>query len=193
MYNNFDALQYVAEGDSITAGIGVSMGGYPGYLATNTLKVYNLAVGGSTVDDLVLRESGVNAYNGTANETFTVLIGRNDITAPGYNRTTFLNTLSAYLDRVRATGKYVVLGTILPSNVNVGYNAERNTVNTTLRTWVGVHCDAIVDFGDTGTAMGADAAPSNLTLYSDGTHPTDAGQALLATELGNVFATIGVQ
>ena len=78
-----------------------------------------------------------------------------------------------------------MLGTILPSTAS-GFNTARNTVNTTLRTWVGTHCDAIADFAADAT-MGPDAAASNATYYSDGTHPTAAGQVILETVIRSVI------
>jgi lysophospholipase L1-like esterase len=77
------------------------------------------------------------------------------------------------------------VGTLLPSTVT-GFNTERDTVNATIRTWVGVHADAIADFAADPT-MGPDSAAASTTLYSDGTHPTDAGYVLLERVLQPVI------
>jgi hypothetical protein len=53
-------------------------------------------------------------------------------------------------------------------------NLDRNTANATLRTWIGVHCDAIADAGGDATE-GADSSRSKTTYYqSDQVHPTVA-------------------
>jgi lysophospholipase L1-like esterase len=169
---------FVAEGDSISAVDGAWPYLY-GPNASPAVLGNNIAVSGSTIADLEARAAQVDAMlppNRTGRKfILTVLIGRNDLAALGV--TAWLAALSSYLDARRAAGWIVVLGTVLPATAS-GFNALRNTANTTLRTWTGVHCDALIDFAANAT-MGPDAAASNATLYSDGTHPTSTGQANL--------------
>lgn len=106
-----------------------------------------------------------------------MLLGANDLTNESLNVATWLSDFAAYCDARRAAGWKVVAATILPST-NASVTAKRGTVNTALRSWVGVHADAIADFAADAT-MGPDAAASDTTYYADGVHPTAAGHALL--------------
>jgi hypothetical protein len=171
---------YVAEGDSITQASGATS--YAHKFGANALPaVFGnvVALNGSTIATMAARAATLDAIlpPSVAGRKFilSVMIGRNDLLTLG--TATWLVNLAAYLDARRAAGWIVVLGTILPSTA-VGFNAARNTANSTLTTWVGLHCDAIANFAADAT-MGPDAAASNVTYYSDGTNPTNAGQVLL--------------
>lgn len=109
---------------------------------------------------------------------FVSLIGANDMTSVGSysgpggtGMTGWLIDYAAYLDARKAAGfTHVVVGTILPTS-NATHNTNRNIANPTLRTWVGTHCDAIIDFAASAT-YGTDAAGSNVAIFGDGVHPT---------------------
>lgn len=170
----------VAEGDSIT---GAASFDYPylfGPNANPALYGVVYAVSGSTIANLNTRATIVDGIipPSTSGRKFilSVLIGANGLGGAA-DVPAWLASLATYLDARRAAGWTVVLCTVLPSTA-AGFNANRNTANATLSTWVGTHCDALCDFAAEAT-MGPDAAASNATYYSDGTHPTAAGQALL--------------
>jgi peptidoglycan hydrolase-like protein with peptidoglycan-binding domain/lysophospholipase L1-like esterase len=175
----------VAEGDSITA----AFNAYPyvfGPNANPALYGVNYAVSGSTISSLNTRASAVDAVipPSPSSRTFilSVLIGANglstDYSGPGGTGVSgWLADLATYLDARRAAGWKVVLCTVLP-RTTPDFNAARNTANATIATWGGVHADAICDFAADPT-MGTDAAASNTTYYSDGTHPTATGQTVL--------------
>lgn len=172
---------FISEGDSITAL--VSPNSYANLFAANDSPKnwgFNNAVNGSSLTSLESRKAqllaSIPATVGSRKFIISVLIGRNDFTA-GLSTSTFLTNLASYLDDLRAAGAYMVLCTVLPATA-VGFNTWRNTVNATLTTWVGTHCDVICDFAADGT-MGPDAAASDTLLYSDGTHPTSTGMANL--------------
>jgi lysophospholipase L1-like esterase len=171
---------YVAEGDSITSPA-ISTGAYPLMYSNNaTRRTFGAirAFAGSTVATLVSRAALVDAVIPESLDgrkfILSVMIGRNDF---AMDQATWLASLADYLDARRAAGWKVVLCTILPSTIS-GFNAWRNTLNDTLRTWVGIHCDALCDTAADAT-MGVDSAASDVALYGDGTHPTAAGQANL--------------
>lgn len=180
-----------AEGDSISAHDNSIT--YPWQFGPNAnpaLFGIDLAVSGSTISNLNLRAAQVDAmlppYNKRAGRKFilSVLIGTNDLASYPGGTAAWLAALATYLDARRAAGWLVAIGTILPCTTT-GFNAARNTANTTLRTWTGVHCDAIFDFAADAT-MGPDSvAPDggayNATYYSDGKHPTAAGHIILET------------
>jgi lysophospholipase L1-like esterase len=175
----------VAEGDSITA---ISYSYVDVYYTTPPSTLFmglNNAVSGSTINNLNLRASEIDSCippnKGTRKFVLSVLIGANDLGV-----STWLTNLASYLDARRSAGWYVVLCTVLPQTAS-GFNTARDSANPTLRTWVGVHCDAICDFGNLSSTMGADAAASNTTLYPDGEHPSATGFINLANN--NTFTT----
>lgn len=180
------------EGDSITAGTSLRQQ-YP-YLALNGLNPVrngrNFAVAGSTLSDLNSRAAGVDAlYDPSRRRNILfVLEGKNDLL--GLGAATWESTFQAYCQARRAAGWKVIVATLLPST-DVGFNAARNPANTWLRANWGDFADALCDFAADPT-MGPEAAAGNDSLYSDGTHPTAAGEALLApiarTALAGVLA-----
>lgn len=170
----------VAEGDSITASGSTYFHKYlPN--ASPVVQGRNIAVAGSGMTELEGRATALDAMLPAAGVTtgdfiLTVKIGTN------YGVLTtaeFLTRYAAYLDARRARGWVVVICTILPQ-ILPGSNTWRNVVNPILRTWVGTHCDAVVDFA-ANTTIGEDGDYANATYYSDGTHPTDAGQVIMET------------
>jgi len=177
---------YCAEGDSITAGYVQSPLSYAnryGQVASPVVMGRNFAVSSSTIATMQTRAAAVDAVlppepNGRK-FVLSVLIGANDLISLGAS--TYLTNLASYLDDRRAAGWLVALGTLTPIDHASwpGFNTLRNTVNPTLRTWEGVHCDAIIDFADDAT-MGPDAAALDTNLYYDGVHPSATGQANLA-------------
>lgn len=102
----------------------------------------------------------------------------NDLTT----RTTaqYLADLASYLDDRYAAGwDKIALGTV-PPRADATFNTKRNVVNPVLRTWVGLHCDAIIDFA-ADPDYGTDAAGSDTSKVGDGTHPTNLMQAAMET------------
>lgn len=169
---------YVAEGDSITEATG-SYAYLFGANASPAVIGSNKAVSGSTLASLNSRAATVDlAIASTAQDhILSVLIGANDLAGYSGGAAQYITDLAAYCDARRAAGWQVVICTILPTT-NATHNTRRATVNAAIAGWVGVHADAIADFAANGT-MGDDADASNLTYYSDGVHPTAAGQAVL--------------
>lgn len=170
---------YCAEGDSITA----ANGGYA-YLSQPDIdpKTYLTVRGrsGSFINSLESRAALIDAIIPPRDciPILSVMIGTNDLTDDELNLTTWLADLASYLDDRRTAGWKVIVCTVLP-NTGPEVTAARGTVNTEIRTWEGVHADAICDFADNAT-MGPDAAAEDTDLYIDGIHPTEAGHAILA-------------
>lgn len=130
----------------------------------------NLISNAAVVDGVLPASLGSNDY------ILSVLIGTNDLTASS-DVPAFLADLAAYCDARRAAGWKVALGTLLPADRS-NFNTRRNTANTTIRTWAGVHADVIIDFA-ANTTIGEDGDELNTTYYSDGVHPTLAGQEIM--------------
>jgi len=168
---------YIAwEGDSIVAT--TSPIGYP--IVTSTLSPIKqgrtFAVSGSTMTDLNSRAASVDAtYVSGAKNILFVGDGRNDMSTG--LATTFVADLKAYCLARKAVGWKVVVATVLPSTL-LGFNTKRNAANVLIVADTSFY-DALARF-DLDATMGPDAAASNTTYYSDGTHPTAAGHVILA-------------
>lgn len=177
----------VAEGDSITE----SATSY--YIQsiqslTKPVSGKSFAVSGSTISDLLARAPGVDVvFPGSGKKILTVLIGANGLMSyPGgtdaITAQNWVDALSAYTDARRAVGWKVAVCTVLPYGATGGantFNTIRNLVNPLIRSNVGVHWDAVIDF-DTDAQMGIDNSygtyPANWT---DTVHPATAGHTRL--------------
>lgn len=174
---NIDRV-YCAEGDSIS---GANALCWPYIYGPNSSpRVFGrvFAVSGSSIATMQTRAALVDAVlppladRGSRKFILSVSIGANDLTSLGAS--TWLTNLGTYLDARVAAGWTVALCTPTPTTAS-GFNTQRALVLSTMRGWVGTKCAAIIDFAADAT-MGPDAAASNATLYSDGTHPTTLGQ-----------------
>jgi hypothetical protein len=179
----------VAEGDSITATQTAPVG-YP-FLYNSAppsplIVGFNNAVSGSTIADLNTRAAALNASLpttiGTRKFILSVLIGANDLLGYAGGTTAWLAALASYCDAQRAVGRKVAICTVLPQTTP-GFNTEQVTANTAIKTWVGTHADALVDF--TTNANLTDA--SNTTYFTAGVHPTASGQTQMQAVYGPVI------
>jgi lysophospholipase L1-like esterase len=186
-----------AMGDSITDGsfgdIGIGATN-PGYVyaaarsATPVIRGGNLGVGGRTIatTDPVFDStygpmiSAAVAAGGGRDIICTMALGTNDLLSYS-GVSAWLTAFANLCDKVRATGAKLIVATIIP-NVNPSFNTARAIANAAIRTWVGTHADAIMDFAS-DSIMGLDATASNGTYFADGTHPRGAGHARMAPYL----------
>lgn len=177
----FKPRSLVAEGDSLTfrGGPDTYVNQFVAHADPTLASVATLASGGSTIASVEGRTAAVDSMLHVDRQNIlSVLIGTND-NANGTPAQTFLMRLAAYLDARRERGWIVVAITVPPTSSTVAAHfAWRDTVNTQIRSWVGVHCDAVSDFAADPT-MGAPSAPLDPTLYHDGIHQTPAGHAAL--------------
>jgi lysophospholipase L1-like esterase len=175
----------VFEGTSICAGqAGLSFAYRFGPNSSPFAHGTNNGVGGSKLSDLTTRGPALDAMIPIAPaQTFilAVEVGANDIglaASFGSNPNGFTTALATYLDARRAAGWKVVIHTIIARNDGADsgtqFNIDRATANTTIRGWVGSHCDAIADVAGDAT-IGTDAAMNNATYSTDHVHPLDAG------------------
>jgi hypothetical protein len=187
-YNNSalpmaDAKFIVAEGDSISTNTFGFLTYQMKYALATPMLGINYAVVASTLQNMIIRQPTLDAMLPSnlkgRKHILSSFIGTNDLglsngsVLPGW-----INSYAAYCDARRALGWKVVVCTLLPSNRYAAFNTDRATVNNALRGWVGVHCDALVDFAADAT-MGPDSACTNTTYYMDGIHPTEAGHNIL--------------
>lgn len=179
-----------AEGDSITAATTC----YPYlFLANQSPKniFLNYALAGGGIAGMNSRAAQLDAILPAATDRqagakyiLTFLIGANDIgggsggASDVSDMATYASQLTTYIAARRAAGwTHIAVCTVLPRTLS-GYNARRNILNTTIRSWAGSTVNAVIDFAADAT-MGPDAAAADTSLYSDGLHPTNAGQVLL--------------
>jgi len=178
-----------AEGDSISV---YAPGNYTGIFdnARANVTVCGLAVGGSDIERVTARVSGVTNCNG---EVVTLLIGANDLYNGQMSVTVdmWLAKVWAYTDSLRAQGYKVAVGTILPqccinsASYITEFTRRRPIANAAIRAAVGKHIDAVIDFAADPT-IGPDSAALNKALYPDGLHPSASAQATMATIYGPV-------
>lgn len=142
---------------------------------------YNGAVGGQRTTQMtadVATEFGPRYVATRRANILHVMEGGNDIIATPSTAQQAHDNLAAYVTAAKALGFTVVIHTILP-RTTVGFNTVRNDCNTLIRADL-CGADAICDAGG-DAVIGPDAAASDVSLYGDGTHMTNAGYARWAT------------
>jgi lysophospholipase L1-like esterase len=173
-------------GDSIMVASAVV--GYPA-ISSPTLTRIPVSINAATIGDQIANGNNAAAnvdalYNSSRrNNILFVNFGANDLNVGNADPTTIFAAFKAYGQARRAVGWKVVWSTVLPSTRagntgGGGFNAQRATLNTSIRGDTSFY-DALADFAADAT-MGPDAAASNATYYSDGTHVTLAGHQILA-------------
>jgi hypothetical protein len=181
----------VAEGDSLTFGLGATNGSYAFLFGPNSSPVVNgniHAITGSTLASLNSRAATLDAAipvdKGGRQFVMSVLIGANDLYNYVGGATQYAADVSAYcLARKAAGWDKVVLCTVLPrGDVFV---TEHNTARATLNAiytgpgWIAANgVDAIADFAADPT-VGPDEAALDISLYGDNLHLTNLGQSTI--------------
>lgn len=197
----------VFEGDSITTGAAsagpastavLHIENYP-RLASDGIAgatVTNVAVGGQTV--LAMSAAAATQVDPLINtgrlNIVAFLGGTNDIYNGAATPATAYNRVVAYCTARRAAGWKVVVGTILPRDpaaAGAGFEADRQTLNTSIRTNWATFADAIADIGADPT-IGAAGAQTNTAYYADLHHPTTLGYEIIATYYRTAFKALGV-
>ena len=168
-------VNIVWEGDSITAGYLANNNSFANqYTGVANFSVINSTITGAA-PSLTNRAASVDAKIVPGLVNVLVVMTGNDMLLD--TAALQLSRFATYLDDRGAAGwnKRIVLSTL--PRTTVGFNAKRATANAGLPAFVGVHCETFIDL-DT-TSIGADADASNVAKYSDGIHPTIAGQDVI--------------
>lgn len=182
---------YYALGDSITAGNPISTYASQSLADAGGAFGLNLGVGGytlalvSTVIDRWLPYWKAAASIGKT-PIISIMVGYNDGTDFMNDPSAYYASVMAEVARLRSAGCVVIMTDVLPST-RAGHNTARATYNAPLAAGVGTDFDYHCDFS--GVTTGTDAAASNVTYYSDGIHPTQAGQDELYPVFNAVLAT----
>jgi lysophospholipase L1-like esterase len=168
----------VAIGDSITAGYGCSSS-WPGILSAIIGQgVSNQGVGGiATAQGVALTAQVVS---GMRPSTVMILLGTNDVNGGG-NTSAAANNIASMIYIARSAGARVIVGTIPPFVGPVaGKNASVVSLNSKI---VGVAAASGAAVADVYGAFGNN--PS--LMQSDGFHPNDSGQQVIASVFGSRF------
>jgi lysophospholipase L1-like esterase len=188
----------VIEGDSIPASLSAPRAFANLYRdAHSDLAFYNFAVAGDHISNVDAR-SGWSDKMPTTNPTFTRWIyapfcgGNGFLTVSNPGLAAYIQTYLDMLQGRRNAGLKAIAFTLLP-RTTADFNAFRAVFNTTVRAGTQYY-DALCDFAADAT-MGPDSVcPDSGTFdpvwYSDGTHPTQAGHALLVPTFATAVSSI---
>jgi len=187
--------QLYAVGDSITNGRynNSATFGWPAHLALDSGSLWtvsNWGVPGAGPEDVVASEPnrvaprcGDEVNPGIA----VVFLGTNSffeigITMPA---SVVLSHLAGEVQILKKAGCRVFVGTMLS---RTGFDAAKNSFNSLIQSqYKLIGADGLVDFA-ANPNLGADGAYANTTYFNtDGTHPKDPGQDILAAEASNAL------
>ena len=177
-------------GDSITNGNGNTGIAYPVKLQallqaqypSQTITVSNAGIDGELAMDGVVRLAGTI----TPNDDLVILLeGVND-TNDNVPTSSILNALESMVQISQASGKEVILCTLLPvfPNANGHYKADPIKVEEINAQIPSIAASKGAILVDMHAAFGNDTS-----LMSDGLHPNDAGYQLMAEVLFNAIVT----
>lgn len=151
--------------------------------------ISNAGLDGETVANMLTRQSAkiLSSLGSFPFQIYVVWGGLNDFFIDGASAATIYSNLKTYCANIKSADSraIVVLCTELPST-GAGWNAVRATINTSITTEASPTWDYIADLAANGT-IGDDADASDTTYYSDGTHPTVAGDAIISSIIYNVI------
>jgi lysophospholipase L1-like esterase len=182
---NVDGVFIMANGDSITAGP-TSNTTYLTYLLadprfSSVLRSLNFAAFGAGVSKLDTYYSYEFTVRPTLSRTptyLTLMIGTNNI-AVGMPPATIYAAIVKYLSQAIYDGFYPILMTLTPA-IGHGSQTDRDDLNALILASPYPVFDAAAVLPD----------PSDLTYYSDGLHPTAAGNMLLGTALADFITSL---
>lgn len=188
--------QVVFDGNSLTNGHSSANPGYTDRVvnARSPLTAYNVGVSGQTIvqmtADAVTQIDPL--HSGVYTKNVVVCWEITNYLASIQNPTTVYNAVVSYCQARRAAGWKVVVVTCLPrtsGGLYAGFEADRQTVNTNIRTNWATFADALADVGDDAT-IGPALASDNTTYYSDKLHLTSAGYLIVANLVGAAIGTL---
>ncbi len=171
---------YVADGDSITEGIGASHGAsYPRQMEAllgHAWRIHNCGISGDTLagrDQAYAARIAPFCDPRAARRVLSIFAATNDL-ALGADAASLAAHLRSYCARARATGFRVIVATTLPRpDLSPGQGRQLHAHNAFIRQdWRGF-CDGVAD-------VAADPVFAGTAIYADGLHPTSLGHAHIA-------------
>ena len=196
----------VFHGDSITRGFGVPVGSdYPAQtisiLGIEKYSWLNYGVDGQTMLQMIANAPALVDPQFAAGYRYklTAFAGTNDIALSGVTGTVAYNRNVTYGTARKGVGWKLILIDMLPRNQS-GFEAERTTFNGLLAADFptnvssifytgGAYADVLIRIS-LDTDMGQAGDELDLTWYSDGIHPTAAGDAKIAAYVAAAQALI---
>lgn len=174
------------DGDSLTAA------SYPTTLfglLGSSYEVANNGEGGATAATMATEAQAQNGdYCRSYFRTYYVLwAGTNDIAGGATAAATHANLRSCWATMKANGARVVAVNIIKRAMFDAGMETKRQAVNALIAADVGTLCDALVDvsaraeFSDTGDA----------TYFTDGTHLTSAGYAIVAALVKSAIDSLG--
>jgi lysophospholipase L1-like esterase len=133
-------------------------------------------------------------YDPSIPNVVVFMAGTNDL-GGGASAATAYNSMKTYCNAVAAVGiTKMVVGTLMDRSSNFtngvtasSFNVARATYNNLLKTQLMTDCPVVKQIADVAadSRLGANGASIPTTYFVDGTHPNDAGYAIMAS----IFAT----
>jgi lysophospholipase L1-like esterase len=197
---NVATPKILAAGTSITAAQGLSPS--DSWVQNLTLtnqpayEIVNFGISGLTVEAIAASEpnrAALQCRTSGGPSIYTIFGGDNDWGAFPYAtpQSVFGNIASA-VQTMKQAGCRVFVGTVISRSGNGAsggsFDSFKNSLNALILGGArSIGADGVIDFA-ANPLLGADGAFSNATIYqSDTTHPTVAGQLLLASAASNVL------
>lgn len=182
---------FVMDGDSITAGQGVSVA-YAKYFMTLTgvCAATSVAVSGQRLAAMDTNyAANVAPLFNTTRSSVAIMGGTNDIGFDGATDLTLRTYIQSYAAKARATGFKIYPITILSRN-DASWNGTKEGYRAAFNSWLKANfasfADGVIDLDSVPESQD----PSNLTYYQDGLHPTDALDRLLAAKMQSTFGYV---
>lgn len=192
----------VFEGDSLTSGTGSTGGNtYPvqaAALLTGPRFGVTIATAGHTLTNMIADLPGQIIPAITSGYPYVAVVvwgGTNDLYA-GDEAATVMTRYSDLCTSIRAAGAdKIIVGTVLPrSDVGVaaGFETQRQSFNTTLRSTYSNFADALADVA-ANTTIGDAGDELNITYYNvDQVHMTNTGYGLVASIFAASLTALGI-
>ena len=150
-------------------------------------NTHNICVPGSSCDDRGQVSAAQALYDRSKDVNIASLeFGPND----GLRKSAaaFVADLKRACLALRGTGFTIMVSSMLPC---ASYDSEAfRTSSRALILADPSFWDYLVDWGNTETTMGGEAAKNDTLLYSDGVHPTDHGYNLMEPQLTAGFVSL---
>ncbi len=188
--------QVVFAGDSLTAGSFSTLGlNYPTQITYPwSVRTYNYGAPGQTAAQLSTYVAA--QINGAFSASYSrnvccLWIGTNDLDAATAPATVY-STLQSLCTSIQGAGFKVVVLTTLPRSSSSGtFEADRQTLNASIRSGFSgltLACDAVADVGADATIGAAGSQNSGTYYSSDHIHLLNAGYLIVAGIVGTALA-----
>lgn len=186
-------------GDSISGGATTNDNPWSRYMQFNLLNprlIHNIALDGQTAAYYLANTASwlTTAYLPAGRKNVVaILLGTNDIQASDDAPTIYARLTSLVSAAKAVSSSKVVLGTLLPATGIPMGGAAFETVRLALNTLIrgnAAGADGIVDIG-AHPVMGQFSNAGNTAYFTDGIHPTDLGQSLIAPLWSTAISKLG--